>query len=85
MEWQFVEIIIALVGFVGGFVAGSWKLSGMFATMQEKLASIEKSVNSLISISNKVQDHEYRIIFIEQTIKDLKVLINDHINDSDKK
>lgn len=82
-EWNVVEILIAIVGFIGGFAAGSWKLSQYITkntvvveTNNAKLTSIEDKLNKLTEeryaererVQNQFSTHETRITQVENHI-----------------
>lgn len=82
-EWNVFEIIIIIVGFISGFVAGSWRLSQQMTRSNIvaeqnnlKLGSIEKDIKTLIEErylerernQNRFSEHETRITNVENNV-----------------
>lgn len=82
-EWAIVEVLIAVTGFIGGFAAGSWKLSQYITkntiitqSNNEKLTIIENQLNKMQeerylereNYQNVFNEHERRINLSENNI-----------------
>lgn len=76
MEWTVIQVLITLVAFIGGFISGSWKLSGILATIQERLKQIDKNLEALCSLAHQVEDLSFRVTYLEKENKRLVLLVN---------
>lgn len=73
MSWEIVLGIITLVGFVGTFVGGAWRISNTLATLNTTIHTLRETLDefrkdnksSHNDLYNKIEDHEKRITTLE--------------------
>lgn len=70
MEWQIVTTIITLVGFGVAIIKPMLKLNSSIVKLTDAVESLESSGSEIKTIvkehENKLDDHEKRIIILEQ-------------------
>lgn len=85
METNVLSLLIALVGFVGGFVTGSWKLSSTLTGLSSKVDTVSQNVTMLVKDSKidheMLKSHEFKINEILKDIEDLRSQTEKRLND----
>lgn len=83
MEWNLFLTLSTIVGFMGGFIAGSWKLSSMITRMEERMSSIDDkmatmqgNVEILLDYRFTIENLKSRVERVEEEYKELKEIIN---------
>lgn len=75
MEWSIFQGLVLLVSFLGGFITGSWKLSGMLATITEKLRAIEEAIKTFTDVEKRVTKLETRVEYLERENAELNGIL----------